>query len=390
VIDGREVEGRYISEYAYTLYAIGADAEAHKDLAMALQAFEAAAQEDAESPQIWTRIGAIRCRTAQAQGADEAFETARDLDPDFEPLAREQATCALAQGQKNKALELAKRAFELDPDSEEPVLLYARILAIVGRSTEALRLLQELSLRRPSSMTALRELRSLALGMKDQAAAEQASKRLAALRRGGRGTEVQADITLGAGAGPSEGGPFAALEAVDAALRDGDLKSARKLARRTELVPADIAVRAAALGKARLAREQAELVLGAEPTEVSARIALAVAADLAQDTALLERTLAALPPASAGALSPPSLLARMLFAELLFRRVGDQAARLWLGLADGPVQNQDPFKERTQVNSFTEPLLFTVLWRVLLTLSPEPPDPPGRPSKQNPPAKTGK
>jgi hypothetical protein len=35
VMDGREVEGRFISEYAYTLYAIGADAEAHKDLAMA-------------------------------------------------------------------------------------------------------------------------------------------------------------------------------------------------------------------------------------------------------------------------------------------------------------------------------------------------------------------
>jgi hypothetical protein len=264
------------------------------------------------------------------------------------------------------------------------VLLYATILATMGRSKEAVRLVEELSLRRPSSMTALKELRNFAIVTRDQAAATQASKRLAALHNPGRATDVQADITLGAGAGPSQEGPFAALEAVDAALREGDLKLARKLARKTQLVPAEIAVRAAALGKISLAREQAELVLGAEPTETGARIALAVAADLARDTALLHRSIAGIPGAAGGALAPPSLLARMLFAEVLHRRVGAEAARLWLGLADGPIPDQEPFRGRLEANS--EPLLHAVLWRVLQSLTP----PGGGAVKPTPPEKPRK
>jgi tetratricopeptide (TPR) repeat protein len=377
VIDGREVEGRFISEYAYTLYAIGADAEAHKDLATALQAFEAAAQEDAESPQIWSRIGAIRCRgSGPPEEADEAFEEARDLDPDFEPLEREQARCALHRGQKEKALEHAKRAFELDPDSEEPVLLYATLLATVGRFDEAVRLVQELTIRRPSSMTALRELRNFTVFTKNQSATADASRRIAELNKGGRGTEVQADITLGAGAARPEGGDAAALEAVDAALAEGDLKLARKLGRRAHISPAEIAVRAAANAHIPLAREQAELVLGADPSDTSARIALAVAADLARDTEVLKRALAELPPGGAGSLAPPSPLARLLFAELLYRRIGPDAARMWLGLEDAPLENQEPFREGLKLYAPTEPLLHAVLRRLVGSLKGDPRIPP--------------
>lgn len=367
VIDGREVEGRFISEYAYTLYAIGADAEAHNDLATALQAFEAAAEEDTESPQLWARIGALRCRTgAPPEGADEAFGRARDIDPDFEPLAREEAQCALLRGQKDKALGLARRAFELDPDSEEPVLLYATMLANAGRVDEAVRLAQELTIRRPSSMTALRELRRFTVLTPNQAATADAARRIAELNKAGRGTEVQADITLGAGAARQEGGDAAALVAVDAALANGNLKEARKLGRRARIGPAEIAVRAAANAQISLAREQAELVLGADPSDTSARIALAVAADLAKDAALLERALSNIP--EAGPLSPPSPLARLLFAEILYRRVGPGEARTWLGLSDAPLENQEPFVLGLRPNA--EPLLKAVGNRVMQSLRP--------------------
>jgi tetratricopeptide (TPR) repeat protein len=387
VIDGREIEGPFISEYAYTLYAIGADAEAHGDLATALQAYEAAAEEDPDSPQTWTRIGAIRCRL-DPDDPGAAFERARALDPDFEPLEREQAQCAIERGEMAKAVEHARRSFELDPDNEAPVLLYASVLARVGRSKEAVLLLQELTIRRPWSMRALWELRSYTIMTKDQAATADASRRLAQLRNPGRATDVQADITLGAGAARLEGGEAALLEALDAALAEGNLKLARKLGRQVRLVPAEIAVRAAALGKSVLAREQAELVLGADPSDNGARIALVVAADLARDTALLGRSLAELPPVSAG--SQPSLLARLLFAEVLYRKVGADAARAWLGLPDGPVHDQEPFRGHLKANGAADPLLSVVLRRVAESLSAGPqassPKAPGKPS---PPAKPG-
>lgn len=143
VIDGREVEGRFISEYAYTLYAIAIDAEAHGDLETAREAFEAAAIEDEDSPEIWTGVGAVRCRLSlqggSAGSSEEAFARARELDPEYEPLHHEQASCALAKGRLAEALGHAARAVELDPDRDETTLLYAAILEAMGRTDEARR-----------------------------------------------------------------------------------------------------------------------------------------------------------------------------------------------------------------------------------------------------------
>lgn len=377
VMDGREVEGRFISEYAYTLYAIGADAEAHGDLPTALQAFEAAAQEDAESPQIWTRIGAIRCRLPEHSArAEEAFAEAQELDADFEPLVRERAGCAIRERRANAALELANRAFELDPDIEETALLRVHVLEILGRREEARRALDELVIRRPSSMLALRSLRDFAVRTRDAFAAEQASRKLAELDKTGRGTEVRTDFTLGSGAGSPPGGAGGALDALDAAIAGGDLPLARKLGRRADVVPAEIAVRAAALGRATLAREQAELVLGADPADTSARIALAIAADLAGDQAFLGRVLAELPSPGAGSLARPSPLARLLFAELLYRRTGGEAARAWLGLSDAAPHAQEPFKDTAKPDA-SDALLARVSRRVLERLGEAKPAPAG-------------
>ena len=71
------------------------------------------------------------------------------------------------------------------------------------------------------------------------------------------------------------------------------------------------------------------VITAADPADLSARIALAVAADLARDPAALGAAMDAIPTPPA-ALTPPSPLAGLLFAELLFRRVDEGAARAWL------------------------------------------------------------
>jgi hypothetical protein len=107
-------------------------------------------------------------------------------------------------------------------------------------------------------------------------------------------------------------------------------------------------VRAAALGIASLAREQAELVMAADPADASARIALAAAADLRGDEASLAGALKEMPRRS----TPPSRLACWLFAEVLERRVGKEAALAWLGpaLMDGPrsATDVDPLADATE------------------------------------------
>jgi hypothetical protein len=123
---------------------------------------------------------------------------------------------------------------------------------------------------------------------------------------------------------------LAPLAELDDALRREDLDAAHRHARRAHLPLAEIAVRAAALGRAAPARSEAELVLAADPADLTARIALAVAADLAGDAGVLAAALASIPPSPA-ALTPPSPLAALLFAELLDRRVDGDAARAWLG-----------------------------------------------------------
>jgi len=324
VVDGLEIEGRFVSPRAYAAYAEGAEAEARGRLAEALEAFARAVRHDPDSVELWTRLGAVRCQLGQRDQARKAFSNAEDLDPDFEPLWRARAQCAEAQGRDAAALGWAARAAALDPERDETTLFYARLLEQGGREIEAARWHRGLVVRRPHSVQAWRALEAFAARAGDAAWQSYAARELRGLSESRRLVALEPD-----GARPPA---EQARRRVDRALATGDLKAARQIARSAHLDPRLLAARAIAVGQAELAREQAELLLAADPADADARIAMALAADLlgeAERAAELMREL----PADA---FPASHVGRLLMGELLERHVGPEAAQRWLASCSPP------------------------------------------------------
>jgi tetratricopeptide (TPR) repeat protein len=296
VVDGRPELGRFISERAYALYGRGAEAEAAGDLDRAEAAFLLASEQDPESPEIWTRLGAIQCaRAPSGPESAQSFARALAIDPAFAPALRERARCAGRRGDGAAALADAERALLLDPDDLDTGLVHAEALARAGKAVEAARAARALAARHPRSAEARR---------------------------------------LAEGNAP----PEAPLALVDAAILAGDPALAQRRALAARITGAELAVRAAALGRAAMARDLAAVALAADPTDASARIALAAAADLRGDLAALADAMARVPKRT----TAPSPLARLLFAEILARRVGADAARTWLGTAPEPPAHGDP------------------------------------------------
>lgn len=317
-IEGALVEGRFVHPAAYAAFAVGAAAEARGDDGEAALYFARALESDEDSPELWTRLGAVRCRVRPRDAAsdaatDDAFRRAEALDPSYAPLFLERARCERARGRPAAALAAAERALALDPESLEVATAHADALAAAGRADDARHALAA-----------------------------------AALFFGRESAPPR----------PSAGG----LAAVDAALLAGDLAAARRRARGLGLDLAEVGARAAAWGRLPLAREAASALLGADPEHGGARLVLAVVADLAGDDALLATSTSPARPRSA------SPLARLLYAELLARRVSLDAARAFASpLPDVPPADALTLRVRERV-------------RVLLTTTPEPPPTPAAPS----------
>jgi tetratricopeptide (TPR) repeat protein len=298
MVDGHHVEGRYVADRAYAAYLRGVTLEAKGELAAARAAYDEALGEDPESAELWTRLGAISCTGARSDGgaALRAFDRAVRIDPEYEEAWTERARCHLAREELEQALGAARTAVSLDPDRREPVLLLVKVLGRLSRASEARAWLDGLVIRDPGSAAALGDLDSNKNGSRADPLAQ----------------------TLGE---------------VDGALLRGNDGLARRRALAARLSSGQLAVRAAALGRASFAREQAAIVLGADPGDTDARVAAAVAADLARDDAALARALASLPDGS----TPLSPLARALLAELVTRRVGVEARTAWPNAPEGAV-----------------------------------------------------
>lgn len=219
----------------------------------------------------WVRVGAVRC-ARPTQGAEHgygafvAFERAERIDPSYEELWTERARCHLAQHSAPQALVAARRAVALDPDAVDAATVLASALEQTGAAPDALRWLDGLVVREPRSREAQHAMLDYANRHGDTARAHWAR---AALRE------------LGAATGNADGAP--ARRAIDDALILGNDNEAQTQARSAHLSQAEVALRAAALGRLAAARSVSEKILSADPNDSDARVAAMVAADLSGD-----------------------------------------------------------------------------------------------------------
>jgi tetratricopeptide (TPR) repeat protein len=325
MVDGHRVEGRYVAGEAYAAYLRGVVLETEGRLDAAMAAFGEAIRHDPDSAELWTRLGALRCAaevepTSAASGSTpwDAFKRASEIDPAYEETWTERARCHLRRNDLDSAAQAARTAVSLDPNRVETAILLALVLERQGKLEDARRWLDGLLAVHETSIEAHDAMVAFAARTHDDARRQASTDALDALR------PPRSD-----GRAPRPNS--VSLSEVDAAIVGGSFDRAKRLAFAARLSSGRLALRAAALGSVSFASAQAELVLAADPTSTDARIAAAVAADLARDDAALARAL------NGVRTEPTSLspLGVLLMRELLYRRLGSAAADAWIG-ASGP------------------------------------------------------
>ncbi|WP_394849144.1 tetratricopeptide repeat protein [Pendulispora brunnea] len=319
VYEGHVVEGGIVLPEQYATFLGGAMAEEQGDLSAALHAYEAASEMDPTDPEIWTRIGAVRCqKDPRDERARTAFGRAIDLDSEYAAAWSARATCDLLRGQDRAGMERdAKKAVEFDPQATEPQVILATALAMQTPSAEAARdRLLALTLKQRTSTAAWRALGAWAKSHRDPALAARAYGEVAkispaahaevasvVLELAGAGELVAArslagtlvDARRSTGPGPEGGVPgnrLVARLAVDDAVSMGDRDRVRRRAVSSHLALDVVAGRALLLGRPDLAREFAEPLVQADPRAAGARLVLAILAYEADDKAGLTRAFA--------------------------------------------------------------------------------------------------
>ncbi|MFO0553163.1 MAG: hypothetical protein U0271_32545 [Polyangiaceae bacterium] len=335
--DGEIVVGRYIPARAYQAYALGAIAEADGRLEVAAKAYEAAATFDADGPEAWTRLGAVRCRSGQPDLAEDAFARAERALSTFAPLHRERARCALLRNDPKTALHEAELATVLDPLDLDAQLALVDALVQSGEATRGARVLFALLLEvTPPPRAAIDRLEDLAGSLHDDT--------LAAFAARARRTLALTPSPDGGAAPPRESS--ATLADVDTALSAGDLPRARILARRAHISQGDLALRAAALGLRVEARAQAELVANADPRSASSRVAWLASLEPGDSPSGVVASF------NASNLVELSRLGRLVLVDTLARWVGDAIARPLLSKDELETPSPDPLEERVRLRLY--------------------------------------
>jgi tetratricopeptide (TPR) repeat protein len=279
-VDGVTSEGRFIEPDAYALYAIAALREGRGQWREALELYERALDIDGRGPELRTRIGAVACKLHQDKRADRAFAAAGRAAADYGPLWFELAHCRQARADLPGALRAALEAVRLDPERYEASLLAADLAELSGDPALAWQLRDGLATHAPDAPAVQRGLLAAAERNHDLARAARARSALSELQARGGATRA----------------PRGATRAI-AALARGDVSEAKR---------------------------EAEILLGADPSNGDALVIALTVADLEQDhaafNALLERS-----PDSGTPVSPEL---RGALAALLGRRVSAEAAQL--------------------------------------------------------------
>lgn len=365
VYDGESVSERYISPNAYRLFMHAAMAEQAGSLELAKKLYLQAQDEDPESGQIATRIAAVQCRLSNTDGAevDKFFADAERLDPTYVVLWNERARCCLARVDAKPAQIYAETALRYAPYDMDATILLAESLRAQGLVKQALMALHARALM-DESPRAWQALRHQAAAQYDEAFAQLASSKLETLQY----RQYKHDAMSAIGGGLPD-----VLQRVDNAIYNGDLLTARHWATVARMRASDVAARAAAMGKWAEAREQARLVLSAEPSNPDA-LALWLVSSVPESTSgdtdleLWRRAIGA----AANSTKPRTIsyLAALVFADGLSRRFGLRVARDWWQAAktsidmepmdarrtDGPIAGEKPQKMSSRADYLTRAL----------------------------------
>jgi tetratricopeptide (TPR) repeat protein len=302
---GVPVTGRYVPPEAYAAYSRGAVFEARGELSAALEAYQQALQEDADAPEILSRIGAVHCRLSKrpqdgwAHAARQAFDRALAVNASSAPAWLESARCARLRGNREEALSAALRAAILDPRSEYAALLVVDVAEESGRLDLARTWLDSLVVDPPVSRAIWLKLAEFAARNRDT----------------GRALRARAALTALGHAGPPE-------FVLDESLTHDDLDRARHAAVELRLPPGRLALRAASAGALPIARAQSELVLAADPDDSDAWAAALLVSSLEREPLRLRETLINAPSDP----TPPSPEAISALNEVIERLAGPEAA----------------------------------------------------------------
>jgi tetratricopeptide (TPR) repeat protein len=345
VIDGRPVAGDFVPAEAYAAYLRASIADAAGDLPGAIEAYSVAVTLGPSDPGPLAKLGDARCRRDPADPrASAALEKALAIDPEFEPALEASARCAERRHDPRAAVEHALRAMKADPAAAEPLATLARLEPEErGPRSEELRArLVAMTLVDGTNAVAWEALAAWARAHGDALLEARALSRVE-LRTGGR--EVREAIARMVGEGnivaartlaravvgesrTSEIDARTARLAIDAAIVEGDLAGARRIALHAGVSDVVVAARALLHGRRAEAGAIARELAGADDRALAPRLIAGAAEGSAQAA---PRALAP----TDGPLAPEVWLA---YGAALLRAGSAKAAQVALaGLSRAPV-----------------------------------------------------
>jgi len=368
VYDGQLVHERFVTPEAYASFLDGVLAEEKGDLRAALKAYSSALEEDDEDPEIWARLGEVRCRLdAKDPEADRALSRALKMDPTYASALAAKARCALVRGDATGATTVAASAAAQDPKNVGLEALYlraasARPSAGAGVDSAVRERAVALTLAKGEHAAAWDALLAWGRARRD---AELVARALEGLVRAAPSRSVDAErgaVLLAADGqialarrvavavadapralgvlGPRDA--VVARLAVDEALARGDEVKARARATRGHVDLAEVAARAALLDRREIAASLVATVSDADPSSSGAQM---VKASLRSTGGGSPGAAAKVrPPEGLGRVAdrPPELCA-LLFADSLAAAAGPDVAREWLAqIVRTPMPANDP------------------------------------------------
>ncbi len=222
--DGVRYEGRFISPEAYAAYLVGVEHEARAEYRAALASYLEARAEDPQSPELWARIGAVRCVASRPERGPKAAETAFERGIQSEPAYfgnyLERARCAERARSFRDALADGSAAVARRPDDESANLLVARSLQALGRPAEARAWLEGFESYRAPSAASTRALSSTRGAVPDATSSPLAHSAAFADLRSGRLEHARQQAQRELSADPSNSDAWIAELVACDALRD--------------------------------------------------------------------------------------------------------------------------------------------------------------------------